>query len=355
MAIIEEVAQLIGISRDSCIEKTRSSPFKPILKKRSYSKIILTANLPSFAGQAELDELQREVEDRELREAKRRNPLTPTHILRSQQRIGLTSRDLPESAITIGPNIVTTSRPDCFDRGNWTSNSSRGPTLSASKHVHFNDPIKQYIGVPVKMDDAVIDSESEDEELFMKSSKDNSNGREHSTIVKLPATTLTRPCNEPIREPPQVALNLGPRRRSHTKLSGFYYEEGGGFSSSVSPPESPTHPHSLDQDTLDDFSFDDVFALQSFSDNIHSDNSPSSTPNTLSTQSNDLGLEESQMGASVLTIPIPAAKVSLSQDCIGMMVEDDDEGVGIIGLASEAISTMKDLVGILWNAGWGGR
>jgi hypothetical protein len=35
--------------------------------------------------------------------------------------------------------------------------------------------------------------------------------------------------------------------------------------------------------------------------------------------------------------------------------EEDEEGMGIVGLAADAISTAKDLVGVLWNAGWGGR
>jgi hypothetical protein len=37
------------------------------------------------------------------------------------------------------------------------------------------------------------------------------------------------------------------------------------------------------------------------------------------------------------------------------MGEEDDEGIGIVGLAADAISTAKDIVGVLWNAGWGGR
>jgi hypothetical protein len=39
----------------------------------------------------------------------------------------------------------------------------------------------------------------------------------------------------------------------------------------------------------------------------------------------------------------------------GMMGEEDDKGIEIVGFAPDAISIAKDLVGVVWNAGWGGR
>ena len=144
---------------------------------------------------------------------------------------------------------------------NWTSSSSGGQTPSASKHIHFNDRVEQCIAVDVKDDGdstAIDDDESEDEGLFMKSRHPPK--VEHSIIAKLPATTL-RPGDEPIREPPQVAFDLGPTIHEDTSEPlGFYYEEGGGFSSSASPPEFPPR---FDEDPIDDFSFDHPFASHS--------------------------------------------------------------------------------------------
>ena len=62
-----------------------------------------------------------------------------------------------------------------------------------------------------------------------------------------------------------------------------------------------------------------------------------------------------QKRASVSAIPIPTGRSMSPRDHGGMMGEEDDEGIGIVGLAADAISTAKDLVGVLWNAGWGVR
>lgn len=337
-----------------------NTPSKPILKKRSYSEVMLTSfvgkthgNLLTRAAQAVQEERQREMEEKELREEQRKNPLTPTHVLRSQQRIrrkgstDLASISLgsPESPFVI--TQISTSRSEYPVRtdyfgANWTSTSnSGGQTPSASKHIHFNDLVEQCIAVDIKDDDLIaIDDESEDEGLFMRPRHPPK--IEHSTIAKLPATTL-RPGDEPSREPPQVIFNVS---QELEPSSGFYYEEGGGFSSSASPPEFPPRF----EDPIDDFSFDHPFTSSASSEN----SIPSNT--TSSTSSSDINLdEENQRRASVAAIPIPTARSISSRNHRGMAGEDDDEGIGIVGLAADAISTAKDLVGVLWNAGWGGR
>jgi hypothetical protein len=355
-----------------------NAPSKPILKKRSHSEVMLTSwngktqgNLLTRAAQVVQDERRRELEDQELKEEQRKNPLTPTHVLRSQQRIrrkgsaDLTSlyRDV-ESPFTVNPNIVPAApKTDYFGQGHWTSSaSSGGQTPSASKHIHFNDRVEQCIAVDVKdeeEDNTAIEDESEDEGIFMmRGSKHYMSKAEHSTIAKLPATTL-RPGDEPLREPPQVIFDLSSNRTTSrdelTEQSGFFYEEGGGFSSSASPPEFPPNTiYSPDEDQIDDFSFDHPFTSQS----QISETVPSSgyTSTTSSRRSSDFDLEEeSQKRSSVSAIPIPSGNRTMIRDHGGMMGEEDDEGIGIVGLAADAISTAKDLVGVLWNAGWGGR
>ena len=307
-------------------------------------------NLLTRAAQAVQDERRRELEEREFREEQRKNPLTPSHVLRNQQRIRRKEStdlfcDSPDSPITVNQNVP---RTDYFG-SNWTSSSSGGQTPSASKHIHFNHRVEQYIAVEVKDDEdnTAVEEEdgSEDEGLFMKSKYPPK--VEHSTIAKLPATTL-RPGDEPLREPHQGAFNpAGTFSLSQENLEtpGFYYEEGRAFSSSASPPEFPPR---FDEEIIDDFSFDHPFDSQSTSEITTSTSSPR--------QSNDCDLEEqTQIRSSVSAIPIPAARAMTLRDHGGMMGEEDDEGIGIVGFAADAISTAKDLVGVLWNAGWGGR
>ena len=366
------------------------APSKPILKKRSHSEVMLTTlsgkthgNLLTRAAQAVQDERRRELEEQELREEKQKNPLTPSHILRSHQRmrrkgstdLTVLTRDSPESPFTVNHNVQPV-RTDYFGQGNWTSSSSGGQTPAASKHIHFNDRVEQCIAVDVKDDEeenvAVEDDdddESEDEGLFMMKSKPISKP-EHSTIAKLPATTL-RPGDDPIREPPQMAFTpsspsrASPSRASQDDLNlpepaGFYYEEGGGFSTSASPPDfppPPSTPFPLDQEILDDFSFDHPFASQSHSENIPFSNASSAhTSATSSRRSSSFDLEEdSTRRASVSAIPIPSAQRNMNIRGPNNILGEDEEGMGIVGLAADAISTAKDLVGVLWNAGWGGR
>ncbi len=65
--------------------------------------------------------------------------------------------------------------------------------------------------------------------------------------------------------------------------------------------------------------------------------------------------EDIQRRASVSAIPISTTRSINIGDHSGMPGGEEDEGMGIVGLAANAISTAKDLVGILWNVGWGGR
>jgi hypothetical protein len=339
-----------------------SAPFKSILKKRNHSEVMLTSfegktlkNLLTRAAQAVQDERRRIMEEKEFREEQRKNPLTPTHLLRSQQRLRRKSSadlaslscDSPESPSAVTQNVLP-PRTDYF--GNWTSSSSGGQTTSANKHIHFNDRVEQCIAVEVKGDEdrtPIDDDESEDEGLFMKSRHPPK--VEHSIIAKLPATTL-RPGDEPIREPLQVAFDLRPTiHEDPSESSGFYYEEGGGFSSLASRPEFPPR---IDEDPIDDFSFDHPLASQSTLDNIPSN----STSTTSSRRSSDFNLEEeSTRRTSVSAIPMPTGRCMSPRDHGGMMGEEDDEGVGIVGLTADAISTAKYLVAILWNAGWSSR
>jgi hypothetical protein len=345
-------------------------------------------NLLTRAAQAVQDERRRELEEQEMREEQRKNPLTPAHVIRSHQRmrrkgstdITTISRD-PESPFTVNQDvsgrhtsIIAPARTDYFGTGHWTSSSSGGQTPSTSKHIHFNDRVEQCIAVDVKYDDEVAvedDDESEDEGLFMGKAKHVvAKPEQHSTIAKLPATTL-RPGDEPIREPPQVAFNISPpsrqspSRQSHddsaiVEPSGFYYDEGGAFSSSASPPDFPPHHYSAaDDENADDFSFDHPFASQSISENI-SNNSSAHTSTASSRRSSNLSFdleEQSQRRASVAAIPIPTAHRAMNTRGHGNLMgeDEDEEGMGIVGLAADAISTAKDLVGVLWNAGWGGR
>jgi hypothetical protein len=345
-------------------------------------------NLLTRAAQAVQDERRRELEEQEMREEQRKNPLTPAHVIRSHQRmrrkgstdITTISRD-PESPFTVNQDvsgrhtsIIAPARTDYFGTGHWTSSSSGGQTPSTSKHIHFNDRVEQCIAVDVKYDDEVAvedDDESEDEGLFMGKAKHVvAKPEQHSTIAKLPATTL-RPGDEPIREPPQVAFNISPpnhqspSRQSHddsaiVEPSGFYYDEGGAFSSSASPPDFPPHHYcTADDENPDDFSFDHPFASQSISENI-SNNSSAHTSTASSRRSSNLSFdleEQSQRRASVAAIPIPTAHRAMNtRGHVGLMgEEEDEEGMGFVSLAADAISTAKDLVGVLWNAGWGGR
>jgi hypothetical protein len=153
---------------------------------------------------------------------------------------------------------------------------------------------------------------------------------------------------------------LIPSRASFDDLNspdppGFFYEEGGGFSTSMSPPEFPPRiiPQQPQEQT-DDFSFDHPFASQSTTESIPSYNTSTQTSTTSSRRSSMLDIEEeSQRRASVSAIPIPTAR-PINRAMMGDD-EEDEEGMGIVGLAADAISTAKDLVGVLWNAGWGGR
>jgi hypothetical protein len=377
-------------SRSRSRSSSFSAPSKPILKKRSHSEVMLTSlsgkthgNLLTRAAQAVQDERRRELEEQELREEQRKNPLTPAHVIRSHQRMrrkgstDITTISYPESPFTVQDtssrhtSIVAPVRTDYFGTGHWTSSSSGGQTPSTSKHIHFNDRVEQCIAVDVKDDDEVVveEDESEDEGLFIGKAKHHvPKPEQHSTIAKLPATTL-RPGDEPLREPPQIAFNISPPSRQSLsrqskddsaiiESSGFYYDEGGAFSSSASPPNFPPTHYSPDGEIADDFSFDHPFASQSISENI-SNNSSAHTSTASSRRSSNLSFdleEESQRRASVAAIPIPTAHRAMNtRDHGGLMGEEDEEGMGFVGLAADAISTAKDLVGVLWNAGWGGR
>ena len=365
-----------------------NAPSKPILKKRSHSEVMLTSlsgrtpgTLISRAAQVVQDERRRELEEAELKEEQRKHPLTPTHVLRSQQRLrrkgsaDLTAlyRDSPESPFNVTQTVIAPVRTDYFGQGHWTSSSSGGQTPSASKHIHFNDRVEQCIAVEVKDEDDTVAIDDDDDEsdddggLYMMKSKPVPRHDPHSTIAKLPATTL-RPGDEPVREPSHVAYSFPPSRAS-TAVShddstipdppGFFYEEGGGFSSSASPPEFPPHDYILDkeaeEETLDDFSFDHPFAAQSHAENISSNPSSAPTSTSSSRRSSTLDLEEeSQRRSSVAAIPIPSSNRTREHSA-SILGEDDDEGIGIVGLAADAISTAKDIVGVLWNAGWGSR
>ena len=330
------------------------------------------------------DERRRELEEEELREEQRKNPLTPAHVIRSHQRMrrkgstDITTLSQPESPFIVQDttsrhtSIIAPARTDYFGTGHWTSSSSGGQTPSTSKHIHFNDRVEQCIAVEVKDDYevAVEDDESEDEGLFMGKAKHSvPKPEQHFTIAKLPATTL-RPGDEPIREPPQLVYNISPPGRPSPgrqpiddsaiiEPSGFYYDEGGAFSSSASPPDFPPTHYPPDEEIADDFSFDHPFASQSISENI-SNNSSAHTSTASSRRSSNFSFdleEESQRRASVAAIPIPTAHRAMNTRGHGgfMGEEEDEEGMGFVGLAADAISTAKDLVGVLWNAGWGGR
>lgn len=299
---------------------------KPILKKRSLSAVMLTslsANFLACAAQAVQVERQKEME-----EEQRKNPLTPTHILRDQWRI----RQKQRSTV--------------FDSIARSSSSSGGQiALKRSRRIHFNDRVEQRIALDVKdyEENASID-ESEDEELFMRP-KHYTLKRERSTIAKLPATTL-RTGDEPIYEPPQVVGRSDgfTSSGSDDDLAEFYYAEWGGFSS-ASPPEFPS-PSQLpvDEDPIDNFSSDDDFASQPIAETI-----PGNTTSSLSSRRpSDLELEEESPARASLPIAIPSShstRQSVPPNRRGIMDEEYDDW----------IRTVKDLVGVLWNAGWDGR
>ena len=378
------------------------------------------ANLLTRAAAQVQAERRREIEEAEqaeLREEQRKHPLTPTHILRSQQRsrrkgsmdLSSFSRGELESPFNLassgsngsGKNVGTDYFGPVWIHPTGVATGSSGgqtpsATPSASKHIHFNDRVEQCIAVDVKEDEEDStaiedDSEEEDSIFLMRGSKPHSQSSGsphfgsgphkpelvHSTIAKLPATSL-RPADEPIREPPSLTssaggfFGLGSRRsNSQEDLSqaanpaGFYYDEGAGFSASASPPEFPLTPPPTstpvfgqqkmvidEDDPMDDFSFDHPFASQSINETVLSNQSSGNS----SRRSSEIDLEtESARRASVGAIPIPTNR-AIARDRGGLMGEDEDEeGIGIVGLAADAISTAKDLVGVLWNAGWGTR
>ena len=318
-------------------------------------------NLLTRAAQTVEAERRRELEEAELREEQRKNPLTPTHVLRSQQRMRrrgsteLYDWDQSELQGNLPTSRSDVVRSDYFGKGIWGSSNSSGVETPSVKHIHFNDRVEQCIAVEIKYDadiNVIEEDDSEDEELFI-GGKYYPVKVEHSTIAKLPATTL-RPGDEPIRETPPLSSFFG-RRASQEDLSetgGFYYEEGGAFSSSASPPEFP-HNFAFDQDDQNDmFSFEHSFDSHSNIDN----NIPSNTASTASSrQSSDFGSDEEVQKTPVSGMPIRNSQSVAFRDHEGMMGEEEDEGIGIVGLAADAISTAKDIVGVLWNASWGGN
>jgi hypothetical protein len=287
--------------------------------------------------------------------------------------LAIMTRESPESpsnATTQAVIVAPPPRTDYFGQGHWTTPSSGLETPSSTaKHIHFNDRVEQYIAVDVKDEEeddtvAVDDEDSDDDAgLYMMRSRSLSRHDPHSTIAKLPATTL-RPGDEPVREPPSVIYTYPPRGIPYVPhddvphdTPGFYYEEGQGFSSSTSPPDFPPQNFLLDKDTeenMDDFSFDHPFTPQSHSETIPSTTSSAHTSSTSSRRSSTIDVEEdSQRRASVSAIPIPSS--NRTREHRSILTDEDDEGIGIVGLAADAISTAKDLVGVLWNAGWGSR
>jgi hypothetical protein len=98
---------------------------------------------------------------------------------------------------------------DCFDRRFWTP-SSNIPGPPATKHIHFNHRVEQCIAVSIKEDkedNAVSDDGSEEDALSMMRSKHSHSKPEHSTIARLPTTTL-RPGHEPVHQTPYIAAHL---------------------------------------------------------------------------------------------------------------------------------------------------
>jgi hypothetical protein len=356
------------------------NPSKPILKKRSHSEVILAGkmaqtNLLTRAAQAVREERRREQEERELREEKRKNPLMPSHVLRQQQRMrrnGSTDVGIinlsPESPFNVVGSTsgcasaqITTNRTDYFGPGNWSNSGNGGQTLSASKRIHFNDRVEQCIAIDVKDDEdfTIIEEESEEEGLYMGSHCSSTVGgnrapkvEHHSIIAKLPATTL-RPGDEPFRETTQVPLIHNPFEVLKPEPSStFYLDEETAIHSSSTPLMDLAIPE-VDEDAIDDFPFENAFESQ-----VARDTTASNTATTTSSRrSSSSNLEEeSQRRASVSAIPIPYARDITARNHEGLMgEEDDDERFGIVGLAADAISTAKDLVGVLWNKGWGAR
>jgi hypothetical protein len=310
-----------------------TGPSKSILKRRSQPELPSSERetLGNRAAQAIEAERRRELEANELSELVKRHPLTPKHILLRRIRNGRkASIDLP---------TVLQDSPE-------SSVSRRNPTSSQNIHIHFNERVERCIGVDV--------DESDYKGLFIISSRHVP--KLQRLTIKLPATTL-RPSVERIRDPPHADLNLGGLSGSynHFREPSRFYDEGES-ATSASTPHFPTYKHSLDdEEDFLELQFDDLFAPQ-FPENEDSGNSSTHSSTTTSPrQSSDIDLEESEIRASKFAIPIPAAKASLSPDRMGSAGEEDDDVIGIIELAFDAISTAKDLAGILWNAGWSGR
>jgi hypothetical protein len=262
------------------VEKTRSSPFsaalKPILKRRSYFELMLekkgnNVDFVSIAARTVVDERRRQLEDQQLREAKRRNPLTPTHFLLrhlKMQRKHLTSvsRDRPSSA-TVGKNVPPTLHADCFDRRDWTSTGAKLPT---TKHIRFKRRVEQRIVINIYNEEDNA-SGSEEETLFMMRWMRAPSKLEHSTIAKLPSTKL-RPAHKPKYQPSYPPVSVSSRLGSQKDQTGFCHEERAGFSTSAFSPEFPIPRYSIDQqNSFDEFSFDDCFASQYFPDTTPND------------------------------------------------------------------------------------
>jgi hypothetical protein len=383
----EKASPVRGIPRSSSFSDAK----KPILKKRSQSEVILTSlatkpqGILRAAEHVLRDTARREQELAALRE---QNPLTPTHVLVNQVRM---------RSASLSPICATalSTQTDYFSL--TTSSTGEISTPSGTRHIHFNDRVEQCIAVDAKEEEEDEDEYSEDlssvmeeeddsdsDELFMMRPRSSTSATvtrkgEHHTIAKLPATTL-RPGDYPAIESVRTRFGmniLGGRRMLGTRTPsvveddfglpegpGFYYEEGGGFSSSTSPPDFPRlygKPHVyLPETAVDDLEGEDnVFTFESLvTDPATSESRSDPSSMSSSRRSSSIDLEaEFQRRASVAAIPIPVS-VSASRrlrDGGLMGEEEDEEGAGIVGLAADALSTAKGLVGVLWNAGWGIR
>lgn len=310
---------------------SRSNPFgskKPILKKRSFSELMLRRSLSSST-------LVRQATDAVRAQSSEKRPGRPSFVKRQSSEITtIFEFDTPLTRTT-----TTHSSTD-------PSTSSSGiQTPCTKRHIHFNNKVEQCIAINEECEDpgyhshAILDeSDSEEDMLVMKpvkaptkakisrpNSPRGSFSNESKTIAMLPSTTLNYRGDtpEPGEKPPR-------------HVSG------------VSSPESKLKS-STSQQTLRPSTPSTNFLLDDDDDELDMNWQPSAERRgSIYPQSNrdPDGYDEDESLESN----------GLRRTSSGMFMpydeEDDLASTGLLGRVVDTVNTAKDIAHVIWNVGW---
>lgn len=229
--------------------------------------------------------------------------------------------ELPsEAESSIAP---TPTEQDAIFTGSRTpSSTSETPTPAESKHISFDEVVKQVRAVESdddqkeEQDDIVMESDEDDDGGLMMaptrrskpSTPRSSFSNESKTIVPLPSTTLKYRTDTP---EPEVQPQQGLWSRAHTLLPSSSQE--------TLRPSRPSHNFLLDDDA--EVTDEPWQPPSSYDDRYEPD--PSS------------GLRRTESGM--------------------LMPYDNDEGPSrnsVFGQALNAVNTFKDIAHVVWNVGW---